>query len=471
MTRIWPTLLILVYIVPTVWGVYHALLYKRDPRAAMGWIMACVFIPYAGPIAYFLFGVNRVRSRARGLQRRFLYIGHEYAPGRSGKYAGQQCGPSPLYDAGGRLTGRPLIAGNSVQPMHNGEAAYPAMLGSIAEARERVYLSTYILKADTIGKRFADALEAACLRGVDVRVLVDGFGEWYGLRRGTHMLKARGIPTVRFLPPRLIPPSIYVNLRNHRKLLIADTDVAYAGGMNISDYHTSVGDRPREVSDIHFALRGPVVAELAELFAYDWHFAGGDKLPAAARLPAGAGSAQCRVIPDGPDESLDALAMTIETVISAARRNVDIVTPYFLPRRELIAALQSAVLRGVRVRLVLPGKNNLFYMHWANRNILAELLRWDIEAWYQPAPFCHAKLLCVDDDYTLIGSANLDPRSLRLNFEVGIEVMSRALNRELTAHIDGLTKASRRIGYRHFEDRSIGIRLRDSAAALFTPYL
>jgi len=177
------------------------------------------------------------------------------------------------------------------------------------------------------------------------------------------------------------------------------------------------------------------------------------------------------VIPDGPDGALDALSLTIQSVIAAASKSVDIMTPYFLPSRELIASLQSATLRGVKVRVILPGKNNLFYIHWANRNMLAELMKWHVEAYYQPAPFCHSKLLCVDQEYCMVGSANLDPRSLRLNFELGIEIFSAPLNSELRLHFENTLASSIRITREELANRSVPVRLRDSFVSLFAPYL
>ena len=462
-------LLVLIHIGPAAWGVYHALLYKRDPRAAMGWIMACIFIPYGGPAAYFLFGINRVRSRGQGMRPRFLHVRYE-AGARRARPSRQ--GDLGLRDVGLRITGRDVSDGNAVTPLFNGEQAYPRMLDAIASARERVFLATYIFKLDRTGEQFAEALEAATGRGADVRVLIDGFGEKYAFRRVARALTKRGIRTARFLPPRLLPPSIYVNLRNHRKLLIVDDELGFAGGMNLSDSHTSVDGEPRQVSDVHFELRGPVIADLGNLFRSDWHFATDGSDPVVTETPGLArGDMLCRIIPDGPDDELDALAATIHTAISAAQRSVDIMTPYFLPNRDLMASLESAALRGVRVRIVLPGQNNLPYVHWANRNALAELLRWDIEAYYQPAPFNHAKLLCIDDGYSLIGSANLDSRSLRLNFELGVEVFSEDLNATLCEYIDEVAAGGQRISYEELESRSLAVRLRDSAAALMSPYM
>lgn len=462
-------LLVFFHIGPAALGVLHALLYKRDPRAAMGWIMACIFIPYGGPAAYFLFGINRVRARGRDMKPRFPRVGYEAGARRALPSTHGELG---MRDIGLRVSGRELVSGNAVRPLHNGEGAYPAMLDAIAGARDRVFLATYIFKLDRTGERFIEALQAAVGRGADVRVLLDGFGEFYAFRNVARTLRKRGIPTARFLPPRLFPPSIYVNLRNHRKLLLVDDEVAFAGGMNISDDNLCIDGKPREVSDLHFELHGPVIAGLGNLFRSDWHFATDGSDPIVTEEPAAErGDMQCRIIPDGPDDELDALAATIHTVISAAQRSVDIVTPYFLPSRELMASLGSAALRGVRVRLVLPAENNLPYMNWANRNALAELLRWNIEAWYQPGPFCHAKVLCIDDAYSLIGSANLDSRSLRLNFELGIEVFSEDLNAALSGYVDGLVAASRPIGYDELANRRLAARLRDSAAALMSPYM
>jgi cardiolipin synthase len=146
-------------------------------------------------------------------------------------------------------------------------------------------------------------------------------------------------------------------------------------------------------------------------------------------------------------------------------------TPYFVPSRELIATLQTTALRGVRVRVVLPGRNNLPYVHWANRNMLAELLLWGVEIYYQPPPFCHSKLLLVDADYALVGSANLDPRSLRLNFELGVEIWSETLCSTLRAHVDESVACARRVPFAELDERSLPVRLRDSAAALLSPYL
>jgi len=459
------------HIAPAAASVYHILLYKRDTRAAMGWILACIFVPFVGPIAYLLYGINRIRSRARvrGMRRSPFVI--DYETGRR-NLAAAPIVTRGLAAVGEYITGQRPTRDNAISVYYNGDQAYPAMLESINRAQHRVLLATFILKTDKTGHKFADALVAAKARGVNVMVLVDGFGELYSRRKPSKLLEDDGITVARFLPPRLLPPSIHVNLRNHRKLLIVDHDIAYAGGMNIADYHASVGGQARKVTDVHFGLRGAVVEDLAKVFYQDWQFTTGEGSDDDAHPSADiCGDAACRVITDGPNDQMDALSLTIQGTISAAKETVDVMTPYFLPSREMIGSFQSAALRGVRVRIVLPAKNNLIYVHWANRNLLTELLEWGIELYYQPAPFCHSKILCVDDEYSMIGSANLDQRSLRLNFELGIEVFARELNSELCAHIDEVIAKSAPISIEELANRSIPVRLRDSAVSLFSPYL
>lgn len=469
MTSVPVLLLALLHVAPAAWSVYHILLYKRDHRAAISWITICLFIPYAGPVAYFLFGINRVMSRALSIKRGFLSIEYEAGDRR---FTTKPNVPQGLKAIGERITGNPLSKGNGVDALHNGENVYPKMIESINAAKSQILLATYIFKTDQIGTTFADALAAAVSRGVSVYVLVDGIGELYSTRRPSTFLRKRGITVARFLPPRLFPPSIYLNLRNHRKLLIVDQEIAYAGGMNIGNANIGTNEKPRTVTDVHFCLRGPIVASLTEIFSRDWNFSTGEvpdwNLNSTAQAT---GNSGCRVIPDGPDEQIDALSLTLQAAIGTALQRVYIMTPYFVPSRELIASLQSAALRGVLVRIVLPAKNNLFYMNWANRNALAELLKVGIEIYYQPGPFCHSKLLCIDNEYSLVGSANLDPRSLRLNFELCVEVFSEELNLELCTHMETVTSTSASLDFDELSQRSIPTRLRDSLASLMSPYI
>ncbi|MFU8814571.1 MAG: phospholipase D-like domain-containing protein [Pseudomonadales bacterium] len=443
----------------------HALLYKRRPRAAFGWIAVCLTFPLAGAALYFWFGINRAQRRARRLRD------DEHVDFPPEHAAPPPCGYEALAQLGAAVTGEPLLGGHAVEPLHGGEHAYAAMLAAIDGAQQRVFLVTYIFDTDDTGRAFADALGRAVARGVDVRVLLDGVGELYSFPRARWMLRRQGVAVRRFLPPRLLPPSFMVNLRNHRKILLVDDGLAFSGGMNISDRHlVDRVDNPHRVVDVHFAIRGPSVVSLLSIFMSDWAFAGGVE-PAKAAVACTAGEGRARVIADGPDEELDRLLLVLVGAIGLARQRVAIMTPYFVPPRELLGALQTAALRGVDVSILLPGRSNLFFVHRATRHMLWELLQRGVRVYYQPAPFVHSKLLLVDDGYAQIGSANLDPRSLRLNFELTLEIYDRPLVAQLHEHYAAARARAEEIHLADVDGRPLPTRLLDGLAWLFSPYL
>jgi len=458
----------------------HALLYKGDSRAALGWIAVCLLFPLAGPLLYLLFGVNRVHTRARELTRRFPFrLGVGYERGDYGApdpiVASVSLGPEwrTLARISDAIARRPIVDGNAVEPLHNGEAAYPAMLEAIERAQARVWLSTYIFETDVTGRRFISALARACDRGIEVRVLVDGVGGLYSLPRAASLLHRRGVRVARFMPPRLWPPQFHLNLRNHRKMLVIDGVEAFVGGMNVGGRHmVAERARGRGVIDVHFRVQGPIVTQIETVFAEDWRFATGELLAPTLRPEmVAAGDAICRTFTDGPNEDLGRLATVLVGAVSAARERIDIMTPYFVPPPALMSALQAAALRGVRVSLLLPGKNNLPYVHWATRNLLWEMLQFGVDVRYQPAPFVHSKLFVIDGHYAIIGSANLDSRSLRLNFELAVEVFSTRLATDLAAHCEQAAEAARRVTLAEVDGRSLPVRARDAFCWLFSPYL
>jgi len=457
---------------------WHALLTKREPRSALAWIGISLLLPLGGPLLYFIFGVNRIRTRGRHLQGRYalpLEFGYEQ-PDDPGQAPASPPAPAPspggqIAHASGRVSRRYCLPGNALDLLRNGEQAYPAMIEAIRSAERYVYLSTYIFGASGAARDVIEALKAAQRRGVTVCVLIDGLGQWYTLARARPLLKEAGVRVAEFLPLRLWPPSLHVNLRNHRKVLVVDGEVAFTGGMNIADYHCVAGGGRNRVIDLHLRLRGPVVGQIEAVFAEDWHFATGQALPEPAPGGVSRGSASCRVITDGPNEDLDRLALVLLAAVSAAQRRVIIMTPYFLPSRELLGVLQAAALRGVPVSVLLPGKNNLPYVHWATRNMLWELLQHGVEVRYQPPPFVHSKVLLIDDGYAQVGSANLDPRSLRLNFELNVEVFDADFNAALAADFAAAWQVSRPVTLDEISRRGLGERTRDALCWLFSPYL
>jgi cardiolipin synthase len=457
----------------------HAVLYKRDSRSAIAWVGFIWLVPLVGSVLYFVFGINRLRRQAVVLRRNLArYRAHEKQP---------ECSPDELHRhlpghtghlgmlvrVVGGVVGRPLLPGNRIEPLINGDEAFPAMLEAIQQARQTVSFCTYIFDQDEVGVAFARALGDAMRRGVEVRVLIDATGTRYSLPTILHTLRQEGVRHARFLPAFALWHLTSMNLRTHRKILVADGRVGFTGGMNIRVGHC-VQRHPRSpVQDIHFRVRGPVVTRLQEVFADDWLFTTGESLRGDAWFPKPepAGQVLARGVPDGPDEDFEKLRWTLLGALSIARYSVRIVTPYFLPDPPLVSALNLAAMRGVQVDIILPAKSNLPFVGWASRAMWWQVLEHGCRIWLTPPPFDHSKLTIVDDCWVLLGSANWDPRSLRLNFEYNLECYDLALAKQLEELVEAKRKTAHPVTLQEMDDRPLPVRLRDGVARLLTPYL
>lgn len=455
-------------------GAIHALLTKHDPRSALGWAAVLIFLPAIGLVIYLVFGISRAQSRAELIMRRLAQIARRFqAPG---EYAAAVPESSPeavrLANIGHKLTSSPLCMGNRITPLHNGDQAYPAMLKAIGNARDHVFLSTYIFNYGYAAKSFIAALVGAYKRGVDVRVLVDGVGSLYSWRKPWRILAAKGVKTARFRPPRLFPPNLGINLRSHRKVLVCDT-IGFTGGMNISDGNliNSPSTVKHKIQDIQFQCEGPIVDQLRKAFLLNWSFCTDTISELPEMREDFCGGSYCRVVVDGPGNDRDALNDLICGAINLSRQSVRIMTPYFLPTHDLMAALRSAAQRQVDVRVILPGKNNLAYMAWATERLLGGLLAAGVRIWYQAPPFAHTKLLTVDGFYSLVGSANLDARSLRLNFELNMEVYNSELCNNLSMFMDDTIKKGHEISMEYLNSLPLPKKIRNAACWIFSPYL
>lgn len=452
-------------------AVCHALLTKHDPRAALGWTVTALLLPLVGPILYACFGISRAESRASRIMRRQQPLEPDYAHPPFSKVPPESVPESiaRMEHMGRVLTEQHLCGGNAITPLRNGDQAYPAMIDAINNARDHVFLCTYIFNAGHVATAFGEAMTRAAARGVDVRLLVDGIGVLYSFRKPWKKLAKHGVRVAQFMPPRLFPPNFSINLRNHRKMLVCDS-VAFTGGMNIADENITKG-KTKYVQDMHFQCEGPIVDQLRRAFLLNWGFCTKNytPLPAATSLPRG--GCRCRIIMDGPGSEADILDDIYCGVINASRKSVRIMTPYFLPSHGLVSALRSAGQRGVDVRIVLPAKNNLFYIHWAQFRLLPTLLEAGVRVWHQPPPFAHTKLLAVDGYYAQIGSANLDARSLRLNFELNMEVFDPDFHDGIAAHIDRAVASGREITADALAALSLPVKLRNAACWIFSPYL
>ena len=476
---LWPIIVSVAYVIGAVWVTVDAVLRKRHVPAIIGWVGLAWLVPVVGALAYFLLGINRIRRSVTAMNRRVESVAHGDACGsRFGALQREVLdqrypGFAGLDRLGERVTRNPLLEGNRVEPLQDGDAAFPAMLASIDAARTSVTLATYIFDNDDAGRAFQDALVRARGRGVEVRVLIDDVGARYTRPTMIRMLRAAGVPVAAFLPTRIPRLFQYANLRNHRKILVVDGRVGFTGGINIRAGHWLARRPAHPVRCLHFRVDGPVVADMQRAFAIDWAFSTGERLRGERWFsPAeGCGSVAARGVPDGPDADLDNLLQIIVGALSVATRRARIVTPYFLPDSVLLRAVQVAALRGVEVDIVLPGRSNVPLMDWAMTPQLPELIEKGCRIHLAPPPFDHTKLFVVDGTWSLIGSTNWDARSLRLNFEYNLECYDRDLAARLDAIIDAKLANARPLGLAELESRVFPARLRDGLARLLSRYL
>jgi cardiolipin synthase len=473
-SRFWPHLAAGFDFLAALLASIHALLHKRDSRAATLWLGLIWFLPLFGPVLYLALGVNRIRRRALSLAVHKTFS--RPVPENLGEP--QHEGAEHLKMLArtvSRVVVQPLTAGNNIKPLVNGDAAFPAMLASIESAKKSVSLSTYIFDNDASGRQFVAALARAVARGVAVRVLIDAAGTRYSWPPITYRLRHAKIPFAKFLPASLLTPwrVATINLRNHRKSLTVDGTIAFTGGMNIR-HGNVLADKPKgPVQDLQFQIAGPVVAQLQEAFANDWAFTTGKVLDGDLWFPElkTSGNVIARAIPDGPDADFDKARWTLLAALGEAQTSVKILTPYFLPDNALVTALNLAALRGVRVDIILPAKNNLPFVQWASRAMWWQVLERGCHVWLTPPPFDHSKLMIVDGHWISFGSANWDARSLRLNFELNVECYGRDFAQEMEKVIEKKTAAAREVTLAEVDKRSLPVKLLDAIARLFSPYL
>ena len=452
------------------WGcAIHALLHKtRHTTSAIAWILACLLVPLLGGLLYITVGqdhlarrrsadVSRSRTLFRDREPEALLLSPEWIEEED---FARRIGLATL-------SNNPLVGGNAVDFRIDGEAAYSVMLEAIKNAGETITWCYYIFEGDGEGRKFRDALNERARAGVDVRVLYDAVGSlathpafWKSLLDG-------GVKVKPFLPRR-IPWRL--NLRNHRKLLILDGKTAFTGSMNVGERHLRYGGGFLS-HDIVVRVRGPVVNTMQRVFARDWFFACGENLDDEPIFgnPGVQGDTVVQVLESGPDEIFDEYLSVIVSAIHHARRSITLVTPYFVPDETLLSAMLIACRRDVEVRLVIPEKSNKLLIDKASRNYIRRLVEMGAQIYERPGTMIHMKIAVIDHELVLIGSSNLDNRSLFLNFEMDLVVPDSRFAGDLEAMIlhDEIEKS-----IRITEQRSSHLeRIVTGCAAIFAPIL
>jgi cardiolipin synthase len=475
----------------------HCLAAKREPASTVLWIFVAWSFPGIGAACYLMFGIERLPDR--GLRHIISdHLFHQARDSRENRVTDSDeqslaywralrgaVRAEPTSDLGREFsramdrahTDHPLLAGNSIEPLVEGTEAYSPMLQAIRAGKHHIHLQSFIICNDAIGREFLSALAAKAREGVQVRLLYDRFGSTRALFSGLFR-RYGGIPNLEIVGWTLANPlrrQFQLNLRNHRKLLIVDGHTAFIGGMNLQAENVGQGHAPPQ-RDYQFQINGPAVLELQFTFMRDWyHMTTADPesllRPDYFPRPETVGKAACRVLNSGPTSKRDAITDAFFMAIVDARQQVMIVTPYFVPPRDMIRALRAAAMRGVDVHLVVPRKNNHTYAGWASRAYYGDLLDAGVHIHERLGSFLHAKALVVDGELSIVGTANWDMQSLRLNYETCMAVHSEAFASRMKEIIHDEIGYSREVDALEWSCRSNWRQLLENLFLLMTPVL
>ncbi len=451
---------------------------RRSPVATIAWILALAALPVVGAVVYLLLGPRRLeRKKVRmGFARRAR--SWHLAAWEQGEPSGSStC--EQLARLAMRLDVSPPETAVSLDLYADGDACYDAQVAAIAAARHHVHAEYFIFRPDRTGARLRDALAERARAGVEVRLLVDGAGSSSLSRRFLRPLLRAGGRVEWFNPlllRRVTRP--LPNFRTHRKILVCDGSVGFTGGMNVSDDHSRAARGDAAWRDTHLRIEGAAVHGLQLTFLEDWIFATGREAPSAAgweRLrryfpPAPRGGHLVQVVASGPDQDAYAIEALYFAAVAGARERAWITTPYFVPPEPLLQSLCTAARRGVDVQLLVPAATDARVVDAAGRTYHDELQDAGVRIHLYGPPMIHAKTCVVDRDVALVGTANLDNRSFRLNFEVVAAVHGGPAVEELARLFDEDRGRSRPRGGREAKD-PFGHRLLASAARLLAPQL
>jgi cardiolipin synthase len=460
----------------------HVLLFKENERTSLAWIGLVVLSPVVGSLFYWLFGVNRIKRLAQKEHPQTLKKELKKELHHQSKPIEFHHLPKNWHSAiiaGHTINPVNYVAQNSVEPLINGDVAYPAMIQSIHCAKHYIALSSYIFDYDSLGRQFINALAQAHQRGVIVNVLLDGIGIGYSWQKSDLALKKLGVKTARFLPAISFTSIRFINLRNHRKILCVDGEVAYIGGMNVSQNNV-IKSAVNPIDDVQFKVTGPVIDQISQVFVEDWFFATREliefphfsvKKSLNAPEQTNDKSVVARVIQDGPDEHYNRIRWTLINALVCAKTSVKIMTPYFIPDQTLMTSLHAAALRGISIEIIVPQRSNILFVDWVMEANFSRIIEHGIKIYKNKRPFDHSKIVIIDDIWSFIGSTNWDARSLEFNFEINLECFDKALNAKLTELFTLKKENATPIIKDEINASPIYKKIRNNLFRLFSPYL
>lgn len=455
---------------------------RREPQAVWTWLLVLIFLPGVGFFLYLILGQNMHKSnmfKTKAIEDRIsTVIGrqeetlqrHEFTAleGELGEYSEQV-----LYNL--HSADAPYLDDNTVRILTDGNEKFDALIDDLKKAKHFIHMQYYIIRPDEVFARIEEVLAEKAKEGVEVRVLYDSLGSRMK-RADWKRLRGEGIMTAEFFPALIKKMSLRINYRNHRKIVVIDNDVAYVGGFNIGREYVGADEKIGYWRDTHLRLTGSSVLDLQKRFVLDWNYAAKENLFADERYftrsnfaPNGAVGMQ--IISSGPDSRYQNIRNNYLMLINKAKSNIYIQSPYFVPDEVILNALRVAALSGVDVRIMIPCKPDHPFVYWTTYSYIGELLDVGVKCYTYDNGFLHAKNVMVDGLVCSVGTANMDIRSFKLNFEVNVVIYDTAVTQQLEDRFIQDLRQCTRITQYLYAKRGLRIRFKEQISRLLSPIM
>ncbi|MDR8027285.1 cardiolipin synthase [Burkholderia cenocepacia] len=470
------TLILTIHVLGIV-AACHAIMNTRTSQGAIAWAVSLTAMPYLTLVPYLFLGRSKFSGYvdARRHELEMLRTHTPRAPWRA-----TDATDGPAADALGqaavlaltRLGGMPFLGGNSVRTLVNGDATFSAILSAIDDARDYVLVQFFIVRDDALGRMLRDSLLARAATGVRCCLLYDSIGSFDLPHSYVDALRRGGVEVHPFATNRKFVNRFQLNFRNHRKIVVVDGNRAFVGGHNVGVEYLGAKPRLSPWRDTHIEIRGPVVASIQYVFAEDWHWATQKLPPIALPPPAQPGDGMhCLAVPMGPADKQETGSLFFVESINAARERVWITTPYLVPDEAVVSALKLAVMRGVDVRILIPSRRDHYVVFEASKLYARDLVDAGVKVFRYRPGFLHQKVVLIDRIAAAVGSANLDNRSFRLNFEVMVMTVDRAFAGEVETMLDADFAQAYEVDADEYQHSPAWRRIAMHVARLFAPIL
>ena len=471
------TFLITVYVISTLWSSMSIIFYGSRPSKSLSWLLAILALPFAGPILYYLFGVNRRKFKfftLRQTEKRKLYD-ETYNELKSIKNSISLT--TFEYPKLGKLIKNNTFflpyGGNAVVVLNNGIETFDAIFNALEKANKFIHLQYYIFKEGELTERFFELFQRKIKEGVEVRLIYDSVGSFGFRGRTIKKFKDIGVKAFPMMPLRFGSLLFTLNYRNHRKIVVVDGDVGFIGGVNVSDKYIKAISQLGVWNDLHLKIEGPVVNSLHRVFIKDYHFASNEEMLLNEKyLPAthAKGASVVQIVSGGPDSKQPVIMQQYIAMINSAAESIYIANPYFIPGTSVLQALKIAALSGIKINLLVPKHSDSLMAKYSMFSRFEDLLAIGVDI-YLREDFSHSKVIIIDEKFASVGSGNFDYRSFEHNFEANALIYDEQVTKTISDEFKSYCSSNISIDYSSFKERPLLDKFLEGIAKFFSPLL